>query len=404
MLDYLMTVTTATRTLTSERVVFHYMHHHAPSLPALKDEGKLLVYDHDSNEHRPLPLQAVHEQLREPAVYAFDCPHAGRLVRSLDELVPAWQDVIALGTCGASEGLPWGKLGLPADLFTSSRSPSVLAPVKTALSFYRVRGRAVSPAALDAVRLVTGRPQDRGTSLGELNSVLTAVTDAIAWSALAPSVFWRLFREDGALAELCRNFLLAARILHSFGLQASSRPPLPPTHGHHLWEVWDSTLELFLVRLGRAQCPSPQRPLAAAGGPPEEHRRAAFFDEQMVAFSVWLRFHGVGHEDGSEGAEGAPERAPEPPAELPVLLQGLLHPSCRLQALLLLGCFVDLGPWAVRQALMVGVRPYLTKLLQQDDADSAPELEATLAVWAKILATCGEGPPGNRTFAHFLRL
>jgi len=37
-------------------------------------------------------------------------------------------------------------------------------------------------------------------------------------------VFWRLFREDGALAELSRNFLLATRCLHAFGLQATPPP------------------------------------------------------------------------------------------------------------------------------------------------------------------------------------
>lgn len=55
----------------------------------------------------------------------------------------------------------------------------------------------------------------------------------------------------------------------------------------------------------------------------------------------------------------------------------------RERALELLCRFLDLGPWAVRLALSVGIFPYVLKLLQA----TARELWALLAfIWAKLLA------------------
>lgn len=393
--EHLLTVVRATRRLTKERIVFHYMHQNAPSTPALRDEGKLLLTVQDTNEHQNLSLGSVHEQLRAPAVYIFDCPHAGRLVSALDGMLAPDEDVVALGTCGALETLPWPGLGLPQDLL----SACLMSPVRAALNFYRVRSASgiLAEVVASAMRLVTARAQDRSTPLGELVSVFTAVADAIAWSCLPTGTFQRLFREDGALAELCRNFLLASRILNAFGLGAASRPALPPTHGHHMWSVWDSTMEAFLLRLSQQSAlpPSPTSQGALAGRPP-----CPFFEEQMSAFAVWLRFQ------QPLGGPGA--RAPaEPPAELPVMLQCLLHPGCRLRALHLLTLFVDLGAWAVQLILLVGARPYLTKLLSHDDLQGPSEVPGlALVVWAKILVSdAGRvGLPGKDTYRAFYKL
>ncbi len=50
----------------------------------------------------------------------------------------------------------------------------------------------------------------------------------------------------------------------------------------------------------------------------------------------------------------------------------------RLRALVLLGRFLDMGPWAVDLALSVGIFPYVLKLLQTTSA----ELRTTLVfIW-----------------------
>ena len=64
-------------------------------------------------------------------------------------------------------------------------------------------------------------------------------------------------------------------------------------------------------------------------------------------------------------------------------LQVLLSQVHRVRALDLLSRFLDLGPWAVNQALSVGIFPYVLKLLQA----SARELRPLLVIiWAKIMA------------------
>ncbi|MQM11366.1 hypothetical protein Taro_044270 [Colocasia esculenta] len=61
----------------------------------------------------------------------------------------------------------------------------------------------------------------------------------------------------------------------------------------------------------------------------------------------------------------------------------LLSQSHRFRALVLLGRFLDMGPWAVDLALSVGIFPYVLKLLQT----AAMELRQILVfIWTKILA------------------
>jgi len=57
-----------------------------------------------------------------------------------------------------------------------------------------------------------------------------------------------------------------------------------------------------------------------------------FFAEQLTAFEVWL-------DHGSESKK--------PPEQLHIVLQALLSQSHRFRALVLLGRFLEMGPWAV---------------------------------------------------------
>lgn len=66
---------------------------------------------------------------------------------------------------------------------------------------------------------IPGQVTDRRTMLGELNWIFTAITDTIAWSSLPADLFQQLFRADLLTASLCRNFLLADRIMRLVLLQ-----------------------------------------------------------------------------------------------------------------------------------------------------------------------------------------
>jgi regulator-associated protein of mTOR len=65
---------------------------------------------------------------------------------------------------------------------------------------------------------------------------------------------------------------------------------------------------------------------------PNSNQPSPFFTEQLTAFEVWL-------DHGSEDKK--------PPEQLPIVLQVLLSQSHRFRALVLLGRFLDMGPWAV---------------------------------------------------------
>ncbi|KAK8928333.1 Regulatory-associated protein of TOR 2 [Platanthera zijinensis] len=74
------------------------------------------------------------------------------------------------------------------------------------------------------------------------------------------------------------------------------------------------------------------------------------------------------------------EVIPTPEMEL---FQVLLSQSQRFKALVLLGRFLDMGHWAVDQALSVGILPYVLKLLQT----TVMELRQILVfIWTKILS------------------
>jgi regulator-associated protein of mTOR len=215
----------------------------------------------------------------------------------------------------------------------------------------------ISGVDQDQVDKIPGHLTDRRTPYGELNWIFTAITDTIAWNALPAELFQRLFRQDLLVASLFRNFLLAERIMRCCKATPVSHPKLPPTYNHPMWQAWDLAADHCLAQL-------PQ----LISDPTYEYRHSTFFTEQLTAFEVWLEF---GTEDKN------------PPEQLPIVLQVLLSPQHRSRALDLLARFLDLGPWAVNQALSVGIFPYVLKLLQSP----AAELRKTLVfIWAKILA------------------
>lgn len=92
-----------------------------------------------------------------------------------------------------------------------------------------------------------------------------------------------------------------------------------------------------------------------------------FFSEQLTAFEIWLEF------GGKKG---------ESPMYLPILLQVLLSQTHRLRALVLLKKYLDLGPEAVNLSLLVGICPYISKLLQRPSSDIRQVL---VSIWAHVI-------------------
>ncbi|XP_045798844.1 regulatory-associated protein of TOR 1-like isoform X1 [Trifolium pratense] len=349
--------TTCRRYAKSERVLFHYNGH---GVPKPTPNGELWVFNKSYTQYIPLPLNDLDSWLKTPSIYVFDCSGAGKVVNSFIEL-HEWsasnsngspRDCIMLAACEAHETLPQS-VEFPADVFTAC----LTTPIKMALRWFCTRSLLRDSFDYSLIDKIPGRPNDRKTLLGELNWIFTAVTDTIAWNVLPHDLFQRLFRQDLLVASLFRNFLLAERIMRSANCTPVSHPTLPPTHQHHMWDAWDMAAELCL-----SQLPS------LVEDPNAEFQPSTFFTEQLTAFEVWLD-HGSEHK--------------KPPEQLPIVLQVLLSQCHRFRALVLLGRFLDMGPWAVDLALSVGIFPYVLKLLQT----TTPELRQILVfIWTKILA------------------
>lgn len=231
-----------------------------------------------------------------------------------------------------------------------------------------------------------------------------------------------------------RNFLLADRILRSFGCTPLSYPPLPGTGtdfyvdgknssmaDHPLWQAWDLACETMLFQLLKdgilTNSPSPanvgtvvegtepsweRNPVPPSANQqvvsaPQESISSPFFSEQLTAFEIWLDLAPVHKIQAIRNNCSSPES----PEQLPVVLQVLLSPVNRLRALKLLQRFLDLGPWAVNLSLSLGIFPYVMKLLQ------SPEYKSLLVrIWASILAfdtSCRIDVLKDGALHHFLQ-
>ncbi|KAJ2453013.1 Target of rapamycin complex 1 subunit kog1 [Coemansia sp. RSA 2336] len=153
---------------------------------------------------------------------------------------------IHFAACQPTQVLPTNP-ELPADLFTAC----LTTPVKAAVRCWVHRNPHASKVTVDICDRIPGTLHERNTPLGELNWIITAICDTIAWCTLPRDLFCKLFRQDAVVATLYRNYLLADRIMRHYGVQPLCSPSIPTTHKHPLWESLDYEIDVCLQQLPR---------------------------------------------------------------------------------------------------------------------------------------------------------
>lgn len=361
------------RSAKDERVLLHYNGHGVPKPTA---SGEIWVFNKNYTQYIPVSLYDLQHWLQAPTIFVWDCSEAGNILGNYHRFVekheeeeakaaeatPGYERVnyrpyIHLAACAVKENLPTNPL-LPADLFTSC----LTTPIEMALWFFVLQNPLKTSVSPERAKKLPGRLQERRTPLGELNWIFTAITDSIAWTSLPRDVFRKFFRQDLMVAALFRNFLLAQRVMIVYGCHPQSYPALPDTHQHPLWQTWDLAVDMALAQL-------PMLERKDNESVEYEYQNSTFFTEQLTAFEVYLT--------------RGDAMAQRPPDQLPVVLQVLLSQQHRVRALILLGRFLDLGPWSVQLALSIGIFPYVLKLLQS----AAVELKPVMVfIWARLIA------------------
>ncbi|KAK0730004.1 raptor N-terminal caspase like domain-containing protein [Lasiosphaeris hirsuta] len=361
------------RNAKDERVLYHYNGHGVPKPTA---SGEIWVFNKTYTQYIPVSLYDLQHWLQAPTIFVWDCSEAGNILNNYHRFVEkheqeedeqalkdsnyekmSFRPYIHLAACDIKENLPTNPL-LPADLFTCC----LTTPIEMALWFFVLQNPLKTNLTPERAKKLGGRLQERRTPLGELNWIFTAITDTIAWTTLPRHLFRKFFRQDLMVAALFRNFLLAQRIMPVYNCHPQSYPELPDTRQHPLWDSWDLAVDMALSQL-------PMLERKEADSIEYEYVNSSFFTEQLTAFEIYLT--------------RGDALSQKPPDQLPVVLQVLLSQQHRLRALILLGRFLDLGPWAVQLALSIGIFPYVLKLLQS----AAQELKPVMVfIWTRVLA------------------
>lgn len=385
---------TLRRNAKEERILFHYNGHGVPQPTAL---GEIWVFNRGYTQYIPISLYDLQTWLGAPVIFVYDCNSAGNIVHNFKKFVQkridddnegnhdlsaplptlAYLDLIQLAACKSNETLPMTP-DLPADLFTCCLTCPIDILVKWFIMLLPLKKfylELLPRSQTNGNVLIPGKLTDRRTPLGELNWIFTAITDTIAWLLLSRPIFKKLFRQDLMVAALFRNFLLAKRIMPLVNCTPVSDPPLPElVKFHAMWDLWDLAIDQVFTQLIRSSLPSPLGyQLDFNGKTPSQtltnYQHLTFFEQQLTAFDIWLKYEGP--------------LTKNPPEQLPIVLQVLLLQVHRLRALILLLKFLDLGPWAVYLLLLIGIFPYVLKLLQSPAQELKPVL---IFIWTRIMA------------------
>lgn len=159
-----------------------------------------------------------------PTLFIFDCNKAEILKDSLTTNLNTTSDfntfprLSAMFACGANETLHIPE-HLPKNLFTC--------------------------ILIDPIRAVNALVHNVDSKHEASFSVLLLIfSEAIALDTLDTSLFKSFFRGCDSINKLWRHFLLAQRLMKSFGITCSAIPRLPDCSEHPLWQQFEYSLRM----------------------------------------------------------------------------------------------------------------------------------------------------------------
>lgn len=193
-----------------------------------------------------------------------------------------------------------------------------------------------------------------------ISDVSETVSTGFVGRVTLPVRLWFAAERASLIPSSHSNFLLAKRLMKNLGCTALSYPVLPNSSNHPLWQSWDLAVEGCVKQLHQLQT-------GAMMVDPKNNLASPFFSMHLSAFDVWLELGGRVHEK---------------PTHLPIVLQVLLSQSHRIRALSLIQRYLTISHATVNLALLVGIFPYILKLLQSP----APEIrQVMISIWCNII-------------------
>lgn len=278
---------------------------------------------------------------------------------------------------------------LIADIFTCCLTNPVRTALKWALE--RESCRLICPRVdINMMDKLPGEKKQRKTLLGELSWILTGVSEGIFLDCIIKSddprhdmkFYYECINTNSVLGSLMKNFVLATRIMRSYGCNPVSSfngIQLPNTfHNHPLWKHWDAVVDETLIKLEENLIQDPQNPNTWQFNVDTVYGKTSFYQEQLNSFENWMRI-----------PEERVGNVSLPPLYLPIGLQSILEIQPRKKALQLFSRYMDMCPSHIYNSITCGLNDlstsYLHRLLSGLPYEQM-EHESMVFCWTKLIA------------------
>ncbi|KAL7421958.1 hypothetical protein Q5752_003730 [Cryptotrichosporon argae] len=325
------------------------------------------------------------------SIYVWDTSYAGRFVRAsftesaeidsqlraaaaqnpaVARLHPAvyMQRGIHFAACSASQALPHVP-HMPDDLFTAC----LVTPLRTAMTWHNFQTFPLTSGSTEMPRsteymLELFASMSKGLEK-RLWDELSAVLRTIAWQTMEPATYALFLSNHGdTLSTLACGFLLAQRILGSYGAEPESKPSIPLATTHMLWTTWDLIMDNFFVQV-------PERLDDAKWQDTVKH--VAFIGDQLD--SILTDGPVIGGDPSSARNQAAAL------ARLPIICHAAHLPVLRVKACTALDkCLQALDVDSLNKAIQCGALHTAIHFLVSDDGGELFGASVT-SIWSSLI-------------------